>query len=40
LEGRCRYAGLRQMELHDMPVIDGTPRILATLAGIADNGRR
>ena len=31
-----RYAGYRQMELHDTPVIDGHPRILATLT--ADHG--
>jgi tRNA (mo5U34)-methyltransferase len=36
LDRLSRYAGYRQMELHDTPVIDGHPRILATLT--ADNG--
>ncbi|HSJ16692.1 MAG TPA: class I SAM-dependent methyltransferase [Solirubrobacterales bacterium] len=35
LDRMSRYAGLCEMELHDTPVIDGHPRILATLT--ADN---
>lgn len=31
LDRMSRYAGFREMELHDTPVIDGHPRILATL---------
>lgn len=31
LERMSRYAGFRELELHDTPVIDGHPRILATL---------
>jgi SAM-dependent methyltransferase len=31
LDRLSRYAGFREMELHDTPVIDGHPRILATL---------
>jgi tRNA (mo5U34)-methyltransferase len=31
LERLSGYAGYREMELHDTPVIDGHPRILATL---------
>jgi len=31
LDRLSRYAGYRQMDLHDTPVIDGHPRILATL---------
>ena len=36
LDRLSRYAGFREMELHDTPVIDGHPRILATLT--ADHG--
>ncbi|HEX2435069.1 MAG TPA: methyltransferase domain-containing protein [Solirubrobacterales bacterium] len=31
LDRLSRYAGFREMQLHDTPVIDGHPRILATL---------
>jgi len=36
LDRLSRYAGYSEMELHDTPVIDGHPRILATLT--ADRG--
>ena len=36
LDRLSRYAGFSEMELHDTPVIDGHPRILATLT--ADDG--
>jgi SAM-dependent methyltransferase len=36
LDRLSRYAGFSEMELHDTPVIDGHPRILATLT--ADSG--
>ena len=36
LDRLSRYAGFSEMELHDTPVIDGHPRILATLT--ADRG--
>jgi tRNA (mo5U34)-methyltransferase len=36
LDRLSRYAGFREMELHATPVIDGHPRILATLT--ADRG--
>jgi tRNA (mo5U34)-methyltransferase len=36
LSRMSRYAGYRRMELYDTPVIDGHPRILATLT--ADHG--
>jgi tRNA (mo5U34)-methyltransferase len=36
LDRLSRYAGFREMELHDTPVIDGHPRILATLTADDD----
>lgn len=36
LERLARYAGYRKMELNDAPVIDGHPRVLATLTADRD----